>query len=191
MPRMLLAGVTTQIWYHATRTSASLRPASSRPTRIVFAARGRARKAVAVPCDKAVHGRAEPAQRREACDSAEPDQLGQYNEQGQPRFKSPQPRSFGSAHVHFPVKLGAREGGLCRHCWLVIIQKPQPSVGIIRLDLRLCPPAEGTGTVKENVVLWRLRHSAAPYVRIYYDTVRRNRAYVRTATARVSGSVKN
>jgi hypothetical protein len=131
-------------------------------TRIALAACGRARKAVTMPRDKPVHGRAKPAQRRQACDPAEPGQFRQDGQQSQPRFKSSKPLSFGGAYMHFTVKLGSREGGLRRHCRVAVVQKPQPSTGIVRLDLRLAPPAEGTGAIQENIVLCGLRHRARP-----------------------------
>ena len=145
-------------------------------TRIGLAARGRAGKTVTVARDKAVQGRAQPTQGRQACNPAEPNQPGQNVQQGQPRFKSTQPLSFRSTHVHFLVEIGAREGRLCRYCGVVIIQESQPSTGIVWLDLRLRPPAERTGPVQKNVVLWCLRHRTA---RIHYDTVRRYREHIR------------
>src|SRR5437879_3544333 len=101
--------------------------------------------------DEGVYGWAEPTQRSQACDPAEPNQLRQNTQQGQPSFKSTQPLSFRGAHVHFPVEVGAREGSLRRHRRVVIIQESHALTGIIRLNFRLRPSAEGAGTVQENV----------------------------------------
>ena len=71
--------------------------------------------------DKTIQGRAEPAQRRQAGNPAEPGQPWQHPEQRQPGFKAPQPFSLRSAQMHLLVKIGAREESLCRYSGIVII----------------------------------------------------------------------
>src|ERR1019366_2882953 len=164
---------------------ASLGPARRERARIALATRGRTRETVAVPRDESIHGRAQPAQGRKARDPAKPRELRQYFEHGQPRIESPQPLSFGSAHVHFTVEIAARIGRLCRYFRVVVIQESQTRAGIVRFHLRLRPSAERTGTVHKYVVRCHLWHRPNQPAHVYYDTGRPGGCVARSRFLRV------
>ena len=63
--------------------------------------------------------------------------------------------------MHFLVKIGARDGSLCRHSRIIIIKESNASVRIVWLDLVSRPSAERAGAVQKNIVFWRFWHRPA------------------------------
>jgi hypothetical protein len=132
---------------------------------VALTAFGRSGQAVAVPSDKCVHRRPQPARRWHSSDASHPCQPGKRAEQGNPRRESLEPGAIRCSNMHLVVEFRAREGSLCRHSWIVVVQKPQPRVGIVRFNLLPRPPAERAGAVHEDVVsrgLWHCSPRRAP-----------------------------